>query len=96
MIGPNNPIPFDTAADINSILASFDERKVCTGFKAAFSPNVTEVSEDFTLNEATNAEEMFNRCRPPANRCRLTTNRSLIQQSEAVIFGRSLKNKYLG
>ena len=47
---------------------------------------ITDYSEDFTFNKETNAEGMFDRCPPPANRCRLTTNRSLIQQSEAVIF----------
>ena len=42
-------------------------------------------SESFTFIQ-TMAEGMFEKCPQPANRCRLTNNRSLIEQSEAVIF----------
>lgn len=38
---------------------------------------------DFVHHEA---EGMFDNCQPPANRCRLTNNQSLVEQSEAIIF----------
>ena len=39
---------------------------------------------DFVKNEY--AQGMFDKCQHPANRCRLTNNRSLLQQSQAIIF----------
>ena len=73
----------------NSSLLDFEGRDITIVFWTKYFGTdkfITDYSKDFTFNEATNAEEMFNRCPQPANRCRLTTNRSLIQQSEAVIF----------
>ena len=46
---------------------------------------VHDGTETFYFDANHNAEGMFERCPPPTNRCRVTNNRSLIEQSEAVI-----------
>jgi alpha-1,3-fucosyltransferase len=43
-------------------------------------------TETFYFDTNANVEGMFERCPPPMNRCRMTNNQSLIQQSEALIF----------
>ncbi len=47
---------------------------------------VYDVTNTFYFDANGYAEGMFDSCQPPANRCRVTNNRSLIEQSEAVLF----------
>jgi len=48
--------------------------------------SIGDGTESFKFTQQTIAERVFEKCPPPVNRCRLTNNRTLIHQSEAVIF----------
>lgn len=71
-----------------SVQNNINGRDVLILFSTKYFDNVGFVddgSERFDF-VGTNAKGMFEKCPPPANRCRLINNRSLVQQSEAVIF----------
>ena len=51
-----------------------------------FANVINDGTETFYFDSNNNVDGLFARCPPPKNRCRLTNNQSLIEQSEAVIF----------